>query len=180
MPGFFCPCFCMACKLKNITPCRLSPPGILRIALLEHEDLQGLAFDGLALISSIQRVAEFTELVASSGAKYSVQEVAGGFLHTLETHVASMAPEVTEELWKATKKDFFVLFVNGAGETSAFGYDSPATLTYQGGTEEGAGYTVTLTCSSKYPTLGAIPSAIVWRARAKWEPDFENGAFCTY
>lgn len=177
MPGFFCPSLRMACRLKDIKTCGFSPPGVLRIALLEHEDLEGLEISGLVKVEQIQRSGPFSEILASSSAKYSTATIAGGYSHTLETFVPGMG-EAEAELWKASKKEFFVIFANGSGQLLAFGYDSPATLTFQGGTDDGAGYLVTISANSKYPTLPVASWLVPWKARATFVPDFENGAFC--
>lgn len=177
MPGFFCPSLRMACKLKDIKTCGFAPPGVLRIALLEYEDLEGLDISELLKVNQIQRSGDFTELMASTSAKYSTATISGGYSHTLETSVPGLG-EAEAELWKASKKEFFVVFANGAGQLLAFGYDSPASLSFQGGTDDGAGYIVTLSSNSKFPPLVVGPSALQFKARATFVPDFENGAFC--
>lgn len=177
MPGFFCPSLRMACKIKNIKPCGYSAPGVLRIALLDLEDLQGVEFSDLATIATVQRLGEFSELIASSGAKYSSAEIKGGHSHTLETFVPSLSGEVSAELWKASKNKYLIIFIDGQGLAHAFGIDSPATLTFQASTEEG-GFAVSINSNSKYPLLEVAD--LTFEARADYVPDFDGGAFCIF
>lgn len=156
----------MACRLKNILPvCEYNVDGIDEIKVLDFADFQAFGFQAGALYDSGKVTQVYASgppatLPAGEGTKYTGDNKAGIYVHTLETFIHSSTGEILAALNLATRRRLIPFYRTRAGRWYTFGYEAGAAPTFTGQTAEVVGNLVTITAASIYPLFEVDPAAL--------------------
>lgn len=171
-------------RIKTLLPpCGYKLEGLDEIKLLDFEDFGGYRFDGddlysNCLVNAILRNAEFIELPAPDGAKYSSTLSNKIYTHVLETFLSGLSADFLSNLHLGTKRRFIPVFKMRTGRYGTFGYEAGATLTYTTQTADSNGSLISIVATSIYPLFEATTDALTNKIGIEYLPNFDMGGYC--